>query len=196
MNGSLMHHDNGSDSCGAGMATRKTRENADAVQLRRLYIDSRYGQLHLMTAYPRSGGFDERTPVLMLHGDGGSGAGFRHVAARLGSDRSVYAPDLPGSGNSDGPSRPSIANHAAALADLLDALGLREVDVLGSGRGAQAAFELAALRPLQVRRLLIAGTAPQAASSKPLLQLASDPAQCAEDAAPAVVAQIRGFLDR
>lgn len=178
------------------MATRKTREKSDAVALRRLYIDCRFGQLHLTTAYPQSGGFDERTPVLMLHGDGGSGAGFRHLAARLGVDRSVYAPDLPGSGNSDGPARPSIANHGAALGDLLDALGLREVDVLGSGRGAQAAFELAALRPLQVRRLLISGPAPQAASSKPLLQLASDPAQCAEDAMPAVVAQIRAFLDR
>lgn len=178
------------------MTTRKAREQSDAVQLRRLYIDCRYGQLHLTTAYPQSGGFDERTPLLLLHGDGGSGADFRQVAARLGSDRSVYAPDLPGSGNSDGPARPSIANHAAALGDLLDALGLREVDVLGSGRGAQAAFELAALRPRQVRRLVIAGSAVQAASARPLLQLASDPVQCAEDAAPAVVAQIRGFLDR
>jgi pimeloyl-ACP methyl ester carboxylesterase len=178
------------------MTGRKTRERADAVQLRRLYIDCRYGQLHLTTAYPQSGGFDERTPLLMLHADGGAGADFRLVAARLGVDRSVYAPDLPGCGNSDGPPRPTIANQVAALSDLLDALRLREVDLLGSGRGAQVVFELAAARPQQVRRLAVAGPAPAAATSKALLQLAADPARCDEQGADAVVAEIRRFLDR
>lgn len=178
------------------MTGRKTREPADAVQLRRLYIDCRYGQLHLTTAYPQSGGFDEHTPLLMLHADGGTGADFRLVAARLGSDRSVYAPDLPGCANSDGPARPSVANQVAALADLLDALRLREVDLVASGRGALVAFEFAAARPQQVRRLAVSGQAPAAATSKPLLQLATDPARCDADAASAVVAEIRRFLDR
>jgi pimeloyl-ACP methyl ester carboxylesterase len=178
------------------MAGRKNRERADAVQLRRLYIDCRWGQLHLTTAYPHSGGFDERTPVLLVHGDGGSGADFRAIAARLGIDRSVYAPDLPASGNSDGPPRPSIADCVAGLADLLDALRLREVDVLGSGRGAQIACELAAARAKAVRRMVIAGPAPQATGSRPLLQLASDPVRCDADAVAALVAQIRAFLDR
>lgn len=178
------------------MAGRKTRERADAVQLRRLYIDCRYGQLHLTTAYPRSGGFDERTPLLMLHGEGGGGADFREVAANLGSDRSVYAPDLPGCGNSDGPQRPTAASQVAGLADLLDALRLKEVDVVGSGHGAQVAFELAAARPQQVRRLAVSGQAPAAATSKPLLQLAADPARCAGDAAGRVVDELRRFLDR
>lgn len=178
------------------MAGRKNREQADAVQLRRLYIDCRYGQLHLTTAYPHSGGFDERTPVLFVHGDGGSGADFRAIAARLGTDRSVYAPDLPASGNSDGPQRPSIANHVAGLADLLDALRLRQVDVLGSGRGAQIACELAAERTHAVRKLVIAGPAPQATGVRPMLQLAVDPARCDPEAAVGLVAQMRAFLDR
>lgn len=176
------------------MANRKTRERSDAVQLRRLYIDCRYGQLHLTTAYPQSGGFDERTPLVMLHGEDGRGADFRAVAARLGTDRSVYAPDLPGSGNSDGPDRPSIASHAEAVSDLIDALRLREVDLLGSARGAQVAFELAVARPRQVRRLVIAGPAAMA-GPKPLLPLATDPARCDESSAPALVARIRAFLD-
>lgn len=178
------------------MTGRKTREREDAVQLRRLYIDCRYGQLHLTTAYPQSGGFDERAPLVMLHAEGGAGADFRAVAARLGTDRSVYAPDLPGCGNSDGPPRPSVANQVAALADLLDALRLKEVDLVGSGRGAQVAFELAAARSQQVRRLAVSGPAPAAATAKPLLQLATDPARCDGDAAAAVVAEIRRFLDR
>ena len=178
------------------MAIRKTREPSDVVQPRRMYIDCRYGQLHLTAAYPQSGGFDERTPLLMLHADGGGGADFRETAARLGADRSVYAPDLPGCGNSDGPLRPTVASQVAALADLLDALRLKEVDVVGSGRGAQVAFELAVVRPQQVRRLAFAGQAPAAATSKPLLQLGTDPARCAGDAAVAAAAEIRGFLDR
>jgi len=178
------------------MAGRKTRERADAVQLRRLYIDCRYGQLHLTTAYPQSGGFNELTPLLMLHADGGGGADFCAVAARLGSDRSVYAPDLPGCGNSDGPQRPTVASQVAALGDLLDALRLKEVDVVGSGRGAQVAFELSAARPQQVRRLAVSGQAPAAATSKPLLQLAADPARCAGDDVIAAVDEIRRFLDR
>jgi len=31
------------------------------VHVRRSYADCRYGQLHLLTAYPSGGGFDERT---------------------------------------------------------------------------------------------------------------------------------------
>lgn len=178
------------------MAGRRNREQVDAVQLRRLYIDCRYGQMHLTTAYPNSGGFDERTPLLLVHGDGGSGADFRAIAVRLGIDRSVYAPDLPASGNSDGPPRPSVANCVAGLADLLDALRLREVDALGSGRGAQVVCGLAAARAQAVRRLVLAGPAPQATGSRPLLQLAADPARCDPDAVAGLVAQIRAFLDR
>ncbi|MGQ0430370.1 MAG: alpha/beta fold hydrolase [Gammaproteobacteria bacterium] len=87
------------------MAGRKSRDRTDAATLRRMYLDCRFGQLHLVTAYPPSGGFDERTTLFLLHADGGSGADYRRTAAALGSDRSVYAPDLPGSGSSDGPAR-------------------------------------------------------------------------------------------
>jgi len=31
-----------------------------AVNLRRLYVDCRYGQLHVHSAFPSSGGFDEQ----------------------------------------------------------------------------------------------------------------------------------------
>lgn len=179
------------------MAGRKNNRNhGNAVQLRRQYVDSRHGQLHLVTAYPQSGGFDERTALLLLHGDGGSGLEFRAVAARLGTDRSVYAPDLPGSGNSDGPARPTVADQAAALADLLDALRLKEVDAVGTGRGVLVALELAALRPRQLRRLAIAGQPPAGGTSRPMLQLAADPARSTDAAAAAIVAEIRGFFDR
>ena len=43
------------------------------VHVRRSYSECRYGQMHVWTAYPSGGGFDERTPVICLHHSGGSG---------------------------------------------------------------------------------------------------------------------------
>ena len=66
------------------------------VHVRRSYAESRFGQIHLSTAYPSGGGFDERTPVVCLHHSGASGRLFAPILRELGHDRSVYAPDLPG----------------------------------------------------------------------------------------------------
>jgi pimeloyl-ACP methyl ester carboxylesterase len=84
---------------------------------------------------------------------------FRGLLPDLGQDRSVYAPDLPGCGESDAPeAAPSVAEYAAAVGDLLDSLRLRQVDLLGYQTGSLAAVELAISRPEQVRRVLLAGT--------------------------------------
>lgn len=123
-------------------------------RVRRGYFECRYGQLHVRTAMPPGGGFDERTPLMLVHHSPMSGAVFRGVLAVLGRDRSVYAPDLPGFGQSDPPAaQPSIADYAHALEDFLDAMRLREVDVAGYQSGALVAMELALARPAVVRRL-------------------------------------------
>lgn len=128
------------------------------VHLRKMYVDCRYGQLHVHTAFPSSGGFDERTPLVCIHPGPLSGQVFRALLPDLGEDRSVYAPDLPGCGESDAPGGPpSIADYAAAVGDLLDTLRLRQVDVLGYQTGSLVAAELALARPEQVRRVLLAG---------------------------------------
>jgi pimeloyl-ACP methyl ester carboxylesterase len=153
--------------------------------------------MHLTTAFPPSGGFDERTSLLFLHDDNGTGTDFNGCAALLGTDRSVYAPDLPGSGASDGPTgRMSVANLAGAIADLIDQLRLRQVDLVGVGRGALVALELATLRPAEIRRLVFAGNQqPAVAPAQPILQVAEDtPAPLQQPAAP-LVARIRAFLD-
>lgn len=192
-----MHHDNGTERNGAGMTTKKRQAGGAPMKLRRMYIDCRYGQLHLTAAYPSSGGFDEASPLVFLHAEDGSGADFNRCAALLGADRSVYAPDLPGSGGSDAPKgRMAIAGLALAVVDLMEQLRLRRVDLIGCGRGAQVAFELAANRAQDVRRLIVAGTQqPTTGIPQPMLQLGSDPARILEDPADAVVAEIRNFLD-
>jgi pimeloyl-ACP methyl ester carboxylesterase len=179
------------------MTTTKRRATANTTQLRRMYIDCRFGQLHLTTAYPPSGGFDECTPLVFLHGAGGTGADFNDCAALLGIDRSVYAPDLPGSGASDlKDGQPTVAAHAAAIADMIEQLRLKQVDLIGFGRGAAVAFEFAASHSQDVRRLIVTGEPAAAASSKPLLQLDLDPNRLADLQVGPVVAGIRSFLDR
>lgn len=128
------------------------------VHLRRMYVDCRYGQLHVHTAFPSNGGFDEHVPLICVHTSPFDGRAFRRLLADLGQDRSVYAPDLPGHGQSEAPeSRPSVAEYAAAVGDLLDTLRLREVDVLAHQAGSLVAAELALARPHQVRRMVLAG---------------------------------------
>lgn len=129
-----------------------------AVHVRRSYAECRFGQMHLWTAYPSGGGFDERTPIICLHHAGGSGRFFAPVLRELGQDRSVYAPDLPGHGSSDAASsKAGVADLAAAVGDFLDSLRLRAVDVFGYQLGAQIAAELAIARPQQVRRVMAWG---------------------------------------
>jgi pimeloyl-ACP methyl ester carboxylesterase len=140
------------------MTKPKTRKNAGtrAVNLRRMYVDCRYGQLHLRSAFPSSGGFDELTALICLHQSPMSSRVFRGFIERMGADRSVYAPDTPGFGESDAPAGPpSIADYAGAVCDFIDQMRLREVDLLGYHTGAAIAAEVAIARPERVRRLVM-----------------------------------------
>ncbi len=138
-----------------------------AVHVRRSYAECRYGQIHVWTAYPSGGGFDERTPLLCLHHAGGSGRFFAPMLKELGSDRSVYALDLPGHGTSDAPAgKFSVTDLAAAIGDFLDNLRLRSVDVFGYQLGSLITAELAIARPQQVRRAMLWGVPVHAAQDR------------------------------
>ena len=125
-------------------------------RLRRGYFECRYGQLHVHNAIPAGGGFEEGTPLLCLHPIPHSGRIFSRFLTVAGVGRSIFAPDLPGFGDSDPPPpRAGVTEHAAAIGDFLETMRLRQVDLLGQGFGAAVAAELAATRPAQVRRLVL-----------------------------------------
>jgi pimeloyl-ACP methyl ester carboxylesterase len=127
------------------------------VRTRRAYFDCKFGQLHVRTAFPTTGGFDEQVTLFCLHCVDASSRTFSRFLPEVADVRSVYAPDLPGYGESDpSPSR-SIADAAIAISDLANELRLRQIDLLGIQYGAEVAIELAAARPELVRRLVLAG---------------------------------------
>lgn len=130
---------------------------AEAVRTRRAYFDCRFGQLHVRTAFPTTGGFDEQVTLFCLHADQSSSRAFSRFLPEIADVRSVYAPDLPGLGESDPSPNSSLGEAAAALSDLADDLRLRQIDLLGVQSGAGAALDLAAARPALVRRLVLAG---------------------------------------
>jgi pimeloyl-ACP methyl ester carboxylesterase len=121
--------------------------------VRRGYFECRYGQLHVHNSMPPGGGFEEGTTLLCLHETPMTGRMFTGVLGLLARDRSVYAPDLPGYGDSEPcPARPTIEDYAAAVGDFLDTMRFRQIDLLGCQTGALIAAELAIARPAQVRR--------------------------------------------
>lgn len=125
-------------------------------RVRRAYFDCRYGQLHMHYAIPAGGGFDEATTLLCIAGIPGLGRFFRPLLLPLGRDRSVYAPDLPGCGESDpAPGELQTPDVAAALADFLDSMHLRQVDLLAHDSGVGVAIALAHQRPNQVSRVVL-----------------------------------------
>jgi pimeloyl-ACP methyl ester carboxylesterase len=142
-----------------GSVSSRPRETEPRV--RRGYFECRFGQLHVHNAIPPGGGFEEGTALLCLHPAGLTGRVFKGLLPQLGRDRSVYAPDLPGSGESDGPpTRPSVVEIASGIGDFLDSMRFRQIDVLGYQQGSLIASELAISRPQQVRRVVLVGVPP------------------------------------
>ena len=127
-----------------------------AVRTRRAYFDCKFGQLHVRTAFPTTGGFDEQVTLICLHPNDASSRTFSRLLPEIADVRSVYAPDLPGHGESDPSPTGSVAEAAAAISDLANNLRLRQIDLLGDQFGATVALQLAATRSELVRRLVLA----------------------------------------
>lgn len=87
---------------------------------------------------------------------------------RLLSGHELVAFDAPGTGRSQRPRRPlRLPALARIVVELLDALGLERVDVLGYSFGGGLAQELAHRAPERVRRLILCATAPGLGSVPP-----------------------------
>jgi pimeloyl-ACP methyl ester carboxylesterase len=121
--------------------------------VRRDYADARFGQIHYRIAQPEK---PSKTPLICFHMSPSSGRIYGQLLSEMGKDRIAIAPDTPGFGDSNAPAEPpEIEDYAAAMGDLLDALDIGEVDVMGYHTGSKIALELALQRPAQVRRCIL-----------------------------------------
>lgn len=99
-------------------------------------------------------------PLLLLHGLGADHAIWRPTVAALSERFTVYAPDLPGHGQSDHPKRAYTLDFGLAFATaFLDALGLERVGVIGASMGGMLATALAVRHPRRVQALVLADPA-------------------------------------
>ncbi|MEP6548001.1 MAG: alpha/beta hydrolase [Gammaproteobacteria bacterium] len=169
------------------------------VRTRRAYFDCKFGQLHVRTAFPTTGGFDEQVTLFCLHPVDLSSRAFGRLLPELADVRSVYAPDLPGYGESDPSPTGSMVQAAAAISDLANDLRLRQIDLLGVQYGAGVAVELAAARPELVKRLVLAGVPaaerlPAAKQPRLVVDLAAYGSDPFDAAAQTLAGHIGAFL--
>lgn len=96
-------------------------------------------------------------PALALHGLGGTKGSFLPTVAALAPRFRVIAVDLPGFGDSDKPIGAAYDARffARAAIDLLDALALDRVHLIGNSLGGRVALEIALRDPGRVGRLAL-----------------------------------------
>ena len=94
-------------------------------------------------------------PALALHGLGGTKGSFLPTVAGLADRFRVIAMDLPGFGDSDKPigAAYDARYFAGAAVDLLDALELDRVHLIGNSLGGRVALEIALRHPSRAGRL-------------------------------------------
>lgn len=120
---------------------------------RRAYVDVSLGQVHLRTA-------GDGPPVLLLHQSPSSSVQFERATPLLvAAGFSTIAMDTPGFGMSDPPrgGPPRIEDYAAVVVEVLDALGLDRVALVGHHTGATIGWELAGAHPERVSELIVSG---------------------------------------
>jgi 2-succinyl-6-hydroxy-2,4-cyclohexadiene-1-carboxylate synthase len=109
----------------------------------------------------------EPIPLLLLHGFTGAAATWKDLLPAFGARRRTIALSLPGHGASDAPDDP--ARYAAGRAaedvlELLDALGVARVALLGYSMGARVALHTVLAAPDRVAALLLESGSPGMAS--------------------------------
>jgi pimeloyl-ACP methyl ester carboxylesterase len=117
-------------------------DRAESLHVR---VPSRvFGDVHVHVRAAGSG-----PPLVLVHGLMTTSYSFRYILEPLSRHFRVYAPDLPGSGRSDKPTRASFSpwNFATFLAEFQRALGIRGSAVVGNSLGGYIAMHLALQDP-------------------------------------------------
>jgi pimeloyl-ACP methyl ester carboxylesterase len=124
------------------------------VEPRSKFVEFEGGRLHHLDA-------GAGPVVVLLQGAGGGAANWYRIIGPLSRERRVLALDLPGFGLSSSMEvRPPLGGVAARVVEgWLTALGVGEVDVVGTSFGGLIGLRLAQLYPGRVRRLALLDSA-------------------------------------
>ena len=134
--------------------------DGDGQKIRKHYADLSGGQVHYVTA-------GEGEAVMLLHQAPLSHAEFLRTIPLLAEHYKVVAWDAPGHGNSYIPPREyEVPDYVAVLNELVDAIGLDRVHVIGNHSGAAFAREYAAAYPQKTGKIVLSGSARQPPNPK------------------------------
>ena len=150
-----------------------------SVPVRRHYVDGGFGQMHLYDAGPVEA---DSPPLLCFHMSPFAAVIYEPFIAAMGERRRAIAVDTPGFGNSDPPLEPpSINDYAQAMGDVIHALQVPRVDIMGYHTGSSICVELARILPERVRRVVMV-SAPDWTDEEQALRIsANQPVELSED---------------
>jgi len=115
------------------------------------YVDIPGGQLH-MRRTPEAAG----RPLFVQHDAASDNNVVDKVTRQFAGQRSTFALDLPGNGESDntiGTDNVTVARYAAVVGQAMDSLGMKEADFYGMWGGGLVGLDLAIQRPAAIRHL-------------------------------------------
>lgn len=152
---------------------------ANGVQVWRRYVNSRYGQTHVLSARPADPAAATKRPLVCLHHSPMSGDVWEDFLPAMATDRVAHCPDTPGFGSSDGPppsdikGKPDIRDLGLGMADTFASLGFTAdspADVFGFHTGSMVATELTLAVPDVVNRMVLCGFPYYEAAMRPVME--------------------------
>jgi pimeloyl-ACP methyl ester carboxylesterase len=115
-------------------------------------------------------------PVVLIHGMVNSSRHWEMVARRLARDYTVVAPDLIGHGDSETPRTDySLGAHAAAIRDLMVAIGIERATIVGHSVGGGVALQFFYQFPQHAERLVLVSSGGLGPEVRPLLRSVAVP---------------------
>src|SRR5918996_4658678 len=121
------------------------------MQIRRVQVESEDGSHAL--SFTDWGAPDAARTVVCVHGLTRNGRDFDHLAAVLSAEARVICPDIIGRGRSDrlaDPEQYALPTYIAHMIQLIERLGLAEVDWVGTSMGGLIGMGVAVARAAKI----------------------------------------------
>lgn len=113
--------------------------------------------------------FGKGFPFLLLHGFTGDYSTWEPFCNKWGNHSKLVIPDIIGHGKTDSPDDINcyqMENAASDLIEILDQLGIAQVDLLGYSMGGRLALLFTILYPNRVRKLILESSSPGLSSAE------------------------------